>query len=298
MGDVGCRGADVVGVSGENIDDVDVGGGNVGGGNVGVVGAPEAAAQRRLDGFGVDDVGAGGGGGTGGGVGAGGSVGGVGAGGGGGVRVFVDQREMRSAVVKELERLGASIDIKTLEVGDYVLSDRVCVERKTAEDFLSSLVDGGRDIFGQLSDLRRCFDRPILVIEGSGLYTKRRIHPNAIRGALGSVVVGFGVPTITTEGAEDTAAFLYVVAKQEQVGGGRPPTLHSGGVPLALKEQQEYLISSISNIGPVIARRLLLHFGSVQNVMSASLDDLMMVFGVGPKTAARIREVVGSEYKE
>ncbi|MCD5409536.1 MAG: DEAD/DEAH box helicase [Methanocellales archaeon] len=250
---------------------------DLGAADVDVVGAPEAAAQRRLDGFDVDDVGTGDG---------------------GGVRVFVDQREMRSAVVKELERLGASIGITTLEVGDYVLSDRVCVERKTAEDFLSSLVDGGRDLFGQLSDLRRCFDRPILVIEGGGLYTKRRIHPNAIRGALGSVVVGFGVPTITTEGAEDTAAFLYVVAKQEQGGGGRPPTLHSGGVPLTLKEQQEYLISSISNIGPVIARRLLLHFGSVQNVMSAPLDDLMVVFGVGPKTAARIREVVGSEYKE
>lgn len=257
-------------------------------------GASEVVAQRRLSSFGVD----GGASGSANGTGAIGTGGAVGTGRVGGVRVFVDQREMRSAVVKELERLGASIGIKTLEVGDYVLSDRVCVERKTAEDFLSSLVDGGRDLFGQLSDLRRCFDRPILVIEGGELYTRRRIHPNAIRGALGAVVVGFGVPTITTEDAGDTAAFLYVVAKQEQEGGGRVPTLHGGRTPQTLKEQQEYLVSSISNIGPVIARRLLLHFGSVQNVMSASHDDLMAVFGIGPKTAARIREVVESEYKE
>jgi Fanconi anemia group M protein len=212
------------------------------------------------------------------------------------IHVLVDRREMRSAVAKELERLGTSIELKTLQVGDYVLSDRVCVERKTTDDFLSTLVDGQRDLFGQLSDLRRSFDRPILVVEGSGLYTKRRVHPNAIRGALGSIAVDFGLPIIPTESAEDTAAFLYAVAKREQEGGRHSPAMHGRKSSLTLKEQQEYLISSVSNIGPVVAKRLLRHFGSVQNVINAPPKDLMAVPGIGPKTATRIREVVGSRY--
>ncbi|NOQ28630.1 MAG: hypothetical protein GQ566_00815, partial [Methanosarcinales archaeon] len=39
------------------------------------------------------------------------------------------------------------------------------------------------------------------------------------------------------------------------------------------------------------------HFGTVAAVMSASREELMTVELVGPKTADRIREVVGGEYK-
>jgi len=62
-------------------------------------------------------------------------------------------------------------------------------------------------------------------------------------------------------------------------------------------EQQEYVVSSIADIGPVTARTLLEHFGTVEAVMTAPEDDLLEVDGVGPVTAERIREVVGSEYE-
>jgi Fanconi anemia group M protein len=65
-----------------------------------------------------------------------------------------------------------------------------------------------------------------------------------------------------------------------------------------LPQQQEYVISSISDIGPKAARNLLQHFGSVENVMKASYQELQKVTNIGPKTAARIREIVGSEYKK
>ncbi len=50
-------------------------------------------------------------------------------------------------------------------------------------------------------------------------------------------------------------------------------------------------------IGPVVAKNLLKHFGTVAAVMSASREELMAVELVGPKTADRIREVVGEAYK-
>ena len=40
-----------------------------------------------------------------------------------------------------------------------------------------------------------------------------------------------------------------------------------------------------------------LYFGSVENVMKASTEELMKVEFIGPKTAQYIRETVGSEYK-
>jgi ERCC4-related helicase len=212
------------------------------------------------------------------------------------IKVFVDQREIRSHVARSLEKLGMDITLKTMEVGDYVVSDRVGIERKTVEDFLSTLMDG-RDLFGQISDLRRTFDRPLLIIEGEGLYTTRQIHPNSIRGILSSIAIDFGMPIIFTRDEEDTAALIAIMAKREQTDGKKDISLHGKKTSLTLKEQQEYVISSLPEIGPAMARNLLLHFGSVERVMSATREELMEVGLVGPKTADRIREVVNGAYK-
>ena len=64
-----------------------------------------------------------------------------------------------------------------------------------------------------------------------------------------------------------------------------------------LKEQQEYLISSIPGVGQAVAKNLLRHFGSVERVFAATEEELKEVELVGPKTAERIRELVGGEYK-
>jgi len=61
-------------------------------------------------------------------------------------------------------------------------------------------------------------------------------------------------------------------------------------------EQQEYVVSSIADIGPVTARALLDAFGTVEAVMTARKDDLREVSGVGEVTADTIRKIVGSEY--
>ncbi len=213
------------------------------------------------------------------------------------LQIYVDRREIRSGVARALESAGTDVILATLEVGDYIVSDRVAIERKTDMDFLDSIIDKDRNIFGQLSDLARTYDRPVLIIEGDNLYTARQIHPNAIRGVLASIATGFGIPIISTRDAGDTAAMIQVIAKREQVDEKRTPSLHGRKTAMTLSEQQEYIVSSISNIGPVAARKLLQHFGSVESVMRAGLDELMEVESIGPKTAQRIREVVSSEYK-
>ena len=212
------------------------------------------------------------------------------------VRVFVDQREIRSHVAHALEKLGMEIALTTLEVGDYVVSDRVGIERKTAEDFLSTFLDG-RDLFSQISDLVRAYERPLLIIEGEGLYTTRQIHPNSIRGVLAAITIDFGVPVIFSKDEEDTAALISIIAKREQIDSKREINLHGKKSAATLKKQQEYLVSAISDIGPAVARNLLRHFGSVERVMTASREELMKVELVGPKTADRIKEVVSGEYK-
>ncbi|RDZ43299.1 Hef nuclease [Haloferax sp. Atlit-10N] len=214
------------------------------------------------------------------------------------VEIVVDQRELDSNIARTLsKREDLTTRLETLAVGDYVLSDRVAVERKSVSDFLDTLTGGDRSIFEQIADLTRHYARPLLIIEGRGLYEERNIHPGAIRGALSSVAVDFNVSVLFTEDEDDTAEMLATIATREQTDRERTVSVHGGKSAKTLDEQQEYVVSAIADIGPVTARTLLEAFGSVEAVMTANEDDLKEVRGVGQVTAERIREVVGAEYR-
>ena len=208
------------------------------------------------------------------------------------ILIYVDSREMKSGVVKELYS-NVELKVKNLEVADYVLSDRVAVERKTSDDFIESLIKGERDLFSQLLSLRKSYSRPVLIIEGE-LYG--RLHPNAIRGALAAIVVDLGIPIIQTKSSKETAEILMAIARREQELKAREVTLHTGKTKKSLKEQQEYIVSAISNIGPVIARNLLKHFRTIENIVNASEEELIKVPKVGKKIAQKIREVLTTPY--
>ncbi|MHB8118299.1 MAG: DEAD/DEAH box helicase [Methanothrix sp.] len=209
------------------------------------------------------------------------------------MQIFVDSREREMA--KLLESLGLEVTVKNLEVGDYVVSDRVAIERKTAHDFVASIIDPQRNLFRQIADLARTYERPVLILEGRDLYTTQ-MNAGSIRGAMISVAVDYGVPIIPTEDKNETAAVIALLAHRE-MREGREPKVHGHKTARTLKEQQEYLISAISSVGPTVAKNLLKHFGSVEKIMTASPEQLQEVEKVGPKIAERIRELVGGDYK-
>ncbi|ELY54842.1 DEAD/DEAH box helicase [Natronolimnohabitans innermongolicus] len=213
------------------------------------------------------------------------------------IEIVADQREMDANIARDLSRREEiEIRLETLDVGDYVCSDRVVVERKSVADFVDSLVGGDRSVFEQVGAMARHYSRPIVIVEGDGLYEQRDIHPNAIRGALSSLAVDFGASILHTEGEDETTELLAVLAGREQETSSREVSVHGEKQSKTLAEQQEYVVSSIAEIGPVTARALLEEFGTVEAVMIASEEELQAADGVGKVTAERIREVIGSEY--
>ncbi|KAG7390554.1 DNA repair endonuclease XPF [Phytophthora pseudosyringae] len=80
-----------------------------------------------------------------------------------GVKVVVDVREFRSALPSMLHKEGLFVLPVTLEIGDYVLSPEICVERKSISDLFGSL-NSGR-LFNQAESMRRFYKTPVLLIE-------------------------------------------------------------------------------------------------------------------------------------
>jgi len=208
--------------------------------------------------------------------------------------IYADSREGSSRVLRELERLNVDIKVKGLAVGDYQVSDDVAIERKTNTDFISSIMD--KRLHKQAKELVENFKKPVMIIEGADFYSGF-VHPNAVRGALASIAVDFGIPIIPTRSPEDTAAMINRIAIREQTHEKSDIQIRTEKKPLTTWEQQLYIIESLPNIGPVTARKLLEEFITVKGVINASEDELKKVDGIGDKIAKSISRVISSGYK-
>lgn len=215
--------------------------------------------------------------------------------------VYIDSRETKSNVGKNLDRMsGITLKLDTLDVGDYIVSDRVAVERKELDDFVSSLTSGDRDIFNQASELADSYTRPVMIIEGGAgieaLYARSQVDEEAIRSTVQSIAVDFNISLLFTQDQEETAKNIRSLARREQEEKDQEVNPHGRKSTKSMSETQEYIISSIPDVGPVTSRDLLSSFGSVAEVMNASVDELQSVDGVGEKTATRIDKVRSATY--
>jgi len=73
--------------------------------------------------------------------------------------VFFDDREEKSDVVRELKKLDLILVRKRLEVGDYLVGEKFCIERKNFLDFNNSIIDGR--IYDQVSSIVDCGFKPV-----------------------------------------------------------------------------------------------------------------------------------------
>lgn len=81
------------------------------------------------------------------------------------MQVIVDMREFMSTLPNVLHQKGMRIIPVTLEVGDYILSPLICVERKSISDLFGSFASGR--LYHQVEMMSRYYRIPVLLIEFS-----------------------------------------------------------------------------------------------------------------------------------
>ncbi len=214
------------------------------------------------------------------------------------VELIVDHREKRTRTFEWLKTFDADITEKQLDVADYIVSDRIGIERKTVDDFLNSIFS--KRLFEQLEKLTGTFEKPLLIIEGdpSHLFELRNVHPNAIHGALSSITIDYGVPIIWSHSPKVTASQIYWIAYREQVKKSNGVQARVCKKVKSSGEHQEFIVSGLPNINSKISKRLLEKFGTVKNVFSAKEERLMKVEGIGKKKARDIFCLLNEKYEK
>ncbi len=210
------------------------------------------------------------------------------------LRIYADYRERSSNIAKHLVKRNVKVFFENLETCDYVISDRLCVERKTVRDLVKSLFDGR--LFSQASRMVERFEKPIIIIEGDFSEVKALTDKvNAVFGALTSLAIEMNVTILWSPTSEGTADILYILAKHEQEEKKRLRTF----VPKKprtqdVKEWQLRILQSFPGIGPKLAEKLLEKFGSLEKVFTSSSTELAKV--VGYEKAQKMLQLLKAPY--
>jgi DNA excision repair protein ERCC-4 len=208
--------------------------------------------------------------------------------------IIADHRESKSAV---WEYLSAFADVQlrweNLSTGDYIVEQLAIFERKTASDFAASLID--QRLFSQPKRLADLPLRAAFIIEGSSTeWSKLRVPREALQGALITLSLIFDLSVFRSRDPKETAQLLIYAGNQFARLREDVPRYR---IYKAKRKwtQQIHLLATLPAVAPDRAYRLLDHFGSVEASITAPACELEKVSGVGPKTAAAIRDLVSAE---
>ena len=203
--------------------------------------------------------------------------------------IIIDHRENVGKLISRLLE-HTKIDIKRLDVGDYLVKKRFAIERKTGVDFAKSIID--KRLFGQIYSTRKVFHNTILVIEDMEKMYNGNLHPKAIRNAIASILVDFSIPVVYTKDSEETADFILTL---KDLARGDPLDYEAIAIKassIKIEQEQRYLVGGLPGIDSERTKLLLQHIGSPKGIANADVNDLLKIKGIGEKLAHTVYEIL------
>ncbi|MHA2105923.1 MAG: ERCC4 domain-containing protein, partial [Candidatus Hodarchaeales archaeon] len=192
--------------------------------------------------------------------------------------IIIDPRERHSSIPRLLKQAGWAISLINLPAGDYKVSEQCIIERKTAEDFAHSVIDGR--LFEQLSQKLTFYEKPIILLHGSLSDVPINISKNALTGALASIIL------------------ITALAKREQKDKKNLPKLDSISKKYPIKDIQRFVLGGIPGINRSKADQLLESFSNIKSLANAEPTDISDLSGFGKTLANRIHKLMNHDFKE
>ncbi|KAJ3288554.1 hypothetical protein HK104_008100 [Borealophlyctis nickersoniae] len=211
------------------------------------------------------------------------------------VTVLVDNREMRSTICSLLRnKFRVRTEIRQLAIGDYIVSNRIALERKTKTDLLNSVYN--KRVFDQIAALKAMCDIPIILVEkekddGADSMAKA----NQFEGIL-ATLTRMKVRVLFSDSSEQSAQIIHDLAKMEAKEEARID------VPDLLPEKQNQMfrfLLSIPGISDVTAMTIMnARFRSLKEFLNCDLDTLLQrVPGLSRARGRTIMEYIGKDFE-
>jgi ERCC4-type nuclease len=178
--------------------------------------------------------------------------------------IIIDTREKNSMILSLLHQQKANIQLRKLEIGDYLIG-KIAIERKTQTDLINSLKTNR--LHKQIEQLKQ-YKKPLIILENSNIHSQ--IHPNAINGIIISITLHHNIPIIYTESEKHTTQILIQIAKGQQ----KQSQLNKTKTPESPEKQKQYILESFPGIGPTTAQKLLQNYPTLKTIFNLNEKEL------------------------
>ncbi|NXT57386.1 FANCM protein, partial [Pluvianellus socialis] len=203
--------------------------------------------------------------------------------------VLVDSREISSGaeVISSLKAVhGVKVQVCSLGTSDYVVSNRMAVERKFLSELLNSV--NRNKITQRIQRLQSMFERICVIVEKDRIKpgeTTRFFQRTQYYDSMLSALVQAGIRILFSSCQEETAGLLKDLAlvEQRKDAGIRVPTEVEGH-----KREMLNFYLSIPNLSYLAALNLCHRFDSVREVANSSVPAIAAGAQVSPQKAEEI----------
>ncbi len=210
-------------------------------------------------------------------------------------RVIVDERERASGVPERLSKLGVRVYYSRLAIGDYVINPEIAVERKSVQDFISSVYDGR--LFSQVSSLSSSYRKPYVIVEGDVTRVSKMVkNLSSYYGAMASLTLAYDLRLMHTADIDETALAVASLVRHSRARPVPPGLLQAPPKSKDETQQQLYFVSSLPGVGMKLAKRLLGRYGTPRRIVALTEAQFAIVPGVGAKRAAKIAHLLDATY--
>ncbi|KNC96281.1 uncharacterized protein SPPG_08433 [Spizellomyces punctatus DAOM BR117] len=210
--------------------------------------------------------------------------------------ILVDTREMRSSICSLLRnKFKLRTEIRQLAFGDYVVSNRVAVERKTKTDLLNSVYN--KRVFEQIENLKSMCEKPILIVEQEASEGQQSMAATTQFEGIIASLIRMQITVLFSDSAEETAQLLYNFAMAEAEEGARID------VPDLLPDKKNQFLQfllSIPGISDVTAMAIMnTRVKSVREFVNCDIDDIIKkIPGMGSSRARTIHKYLRTKYRD
>jgi ERCC4-type nuclease len=124
--------------------------------------------------------------------------------------VVVDWRDFKSSLPLELSRVGFRVACEYLKIGDYLLSPKLCIERKRVgtNDLRASLTSSRLE--NQVNQMALCYEEPVLLIECDVWMSETQVLPRPQPGLIANLLKKYpSLRVVWSFSAEQSAQLLW-----------------------------------------------------------------------------------------
>lgn len=214
------------------------------------------------------------------------------------VKIIADCRERHSGVIELLSGEGdVDVEIRQLALGDYQVEGEVVFERKTAADFVASLLEGR--LFSQAHRLAGGIRRPAFLLEWDGGYDQQKgISRASMEGAMVTLALVFGIPLLWTGSPQGSARMILYTARQLERLRGSRRWAAPGRKPRRNRTIRSRMLQAVPGIGPKSAEVLLDHFGSINAICAADAAELDSIPKLKSAVAERLSQILNTAQEQ